>query len=145
MCGTHQCTAVLVSVDTSSLLLSPGAQESAAGSPERPGESAGGPQSSGWKPSLPAGRAPNPHRQPQGHPESRQPAEGPRPAGQTGRDRGTAHCAPFSLKRPSSQQPKDRVPPGVPAATAGTAGARTPESRGRSVAGEETAGNQTAG
>lgn len=118
-----------------------GAEESAPGSPERSREPAGSPQSPGWKPPLPAGRAPDTHRQPQGHSVWRLHTEGQ----QRKSDPRLTHCTSFRLKRPPCRQPKDSVPPGVPLATAGTAGARTQSSWGRVVCSEEAAGRHAAG
>lgn len=116
---------MVVSADTSSTLSSVGAEESAAGGPEGSREPAGSPQSPGWKPSVPAGRAPNAHRQPQGRSEWHRHADGHHPSEQARSDPRLTHGASFSLKRPPPWQPKDSVPLGVPPATTGTTGAGT--------------------
>ena len=126
-------------------LWSSGAEDPAAGGPERSREPAGSPQSPGGKPSLPAGRAPDAHRQPQGCSERRLHSEGHRPSGQARSNLRLTHGASFSLNRPPAQQPKDRVPPRVPSTTTGATGAGTGESWGRIVSGEETDGDQTSG
>lgn len=134
-----------LAADRPFLLWCLGVEESPAWSPERSREPAGSPQSPGWEPPLPAGRAASAHRQLQGGPERRRHAKGRHPS-------GPAECQPrfivsasVSLKRASPKQPKDKIPAGVRPAAAGTAGARAGPSRGGTVSDEEAAGNQTAG
>lgn len=88
---------IITLADNSSLPSLVGAEESVAGSPEGTREPSGSHESPGWKPSHPAGRAQDAHRQPQVHSDWHLCAEGRRPAGQEGSNFRFACCAYFSL------------------------------------------------
>lgn len=73
-----------------------GAENSAAGGPEGPGDPAGSPQDPGWEPSLPTGRTANPHQQLQGRSDG--PSHGQRSACKPG-DLQPLHSATISFYR----------------------------------------------
>lgn len=133
----------VISAHIRSLFSSAGAEESAAGGPERSREPAGSPENPGWKPSLPAGRAPNAHWQSQSCSEWNLRTEESCSPGQRRHSPTLALCVCFSLKRSPHWKQKDRVPLRVPATKTGTTGTRAWESWKWSVNREEAAGDQT--